>query len=170
MASLMEELLQVLNDEEAGYRRLLSLSDTKKDAIIQGRINDLEQITADEQDVSDSLKVLENRRSRILKDMAVVLGHDGESLTVTEMAELLGSQPDQQDALIQARDRLTETASRMQFANQQNQVLLQQALEMVEFDLTLFKSMKQAPETANYDKNAYSTGDILGNSGFDAKQ
>ena len=48
--------------------------------------------------------------------------------------------------------------------------LLKQALEMVEFDLTLLKSMRQAPETANYDKNAYNTGDILGSSGFDAKQ
>ena len=41
---------------------------------------------------------------------------------------------------------------------------------MVEFDLTLLRSMRQAPETANYDKNAYNTGDILGSSGFDAKQ
>ena len=28
----------------------------------------------------------------------------------------------------------------------------------------------QAPETANYDKNAYNTGDILPSGGFDAKQ
>ena len=58
----------------------------------------------------------------------------------------------------------------MQFMNQQNQILLQQALEMVEFDLTLFKSLRQAPETANYDKNAYNTGELLGSGGFDAKQ
>ena len=54
--------------------------------------------------------------------------------------------------------------------NEQNQVLLQNALEMVEFDLTLFKSLRQAPETANYDSNAYNTGTLLGSSGFDAKQ
>ena len=41
---------------------------------------------------------------------------------------------------------------------------------MTEFDITLFKSMRQAPETANYDKSAYNTGTILGSSGFDAKQ
>lgn len=41
---------------------------------------------------------------------------------------------------------------------------------MVEFDLTLLKSMRQAPETANYNKNACNTGDLLGSSGFDAKQ
>ena len=54
--------------------------------------------------------------------------------------------------------------------NQQNEVLLKQALEMVEFDLTLLKSMRQAPETANYNRRAYNTGDLLGGGGFDAKQ
>ena len=41
---------------------------------------------------------------------------------------------------------------------------------MPKLDITLFKSMRQAPETANYDKNAYNTGTLLGGSGFDAKQ
>lgn len=170
MASLMEELLQVLHDEETGYQRLLSMADAKKESIIRGEVDVLEKITEDEQEISSDLKALENKRLHVLRDMAVVLGHDGETLTVTQMADLLKDQPKEQEALIRARDSLTQTASQMQFANQQNQVLLQQALEMVEFDLTLFKSMKQAPETANYDKNAYNTGDILGNSGFDAKQ
>jgi hypothetical protein len=40
----------------------------------------------------------------------------------------------------------------------------------VEFDLTLFKSLKQAPETANYDKNAYNTGSLLGSGSFDTSQ
>jgi hypothetical protein len=52
-------------------------------------------------------------------------------------------------------------------ANAQNVVLIQQAIELNEFDLTLFKSMRQAPETANYDKSACNTGTLLGSSGFD---
>ena len=58
----------------------------------------------------------------------------------------------------------------MEAINEQNEILLNQALEMVEFDLTLLKSMRQAPETANYNKIACNTGDLLGSSGFDAKQ
>ena len=50
---------------------------------------------------------------------------------------------------------------RWQPYNEQNEILLNQALEMVEFDLTLLKSMRQAPETANYNKNACNTGDLL---------
>ena len=54
--------------------------------------------------------------------------------------------------------------------NDKNEMLLKQAIEMVEFDISLIKSLRQAPETANYNKNAYNTGTLLGNSGFDFKQ
>jgi len=72
--------------------------------------------------------------------------------------------------LTAARDSLIEAAAQMKEINDLNSQLLAQAIELTEFDITLFKSMKQAPETANYDRNAYNTGDILGSSGFDAKQ
>lgn len=166
----MEELLQVLTEEKAGYDKLLTQVETKKQSIIKGDIDTLEFITSLEQEISSDLKNLENKRTKILKDMAVVLGHDGEMMTVTQLIEQLDRQPEQQSALIEARDSLADAATKMQFANQQNLVLLQQSLEMVEFDMTLLKSMKQAPETANYDKNAYNTGELLGGSGFDAKQ
>lgn len=170
MASLVEELLNGLETECRTYEELLGLSDSKKESIIHGQVGELEKITASEEEISSRLKNLENKRSSILKDMAVVLGHDGEQFTVTAVIEQLKAQPKEQQALTEARDRLVEVASQVQFANQQNSILLQQALDMVEFDLTLFKSLKQAPETANYNKNAYNTGDLLGGGSFDTSQ
>lgn len=170
MASLVEELLVDLKTENDTYQELVELSDVKREAIIHGKVDELEGITAKEEEISNRLKSLETKRTNILKDMAVVLGHDGELMTVTNVIEQLGTQPKEQQALIEARDRLVETASMLQFANQQNSILLQQALEMVEFDLTLFKSLKQAPETANYNKSAYNTGDLLGGGSFDTSQ
>ena len=170
MASLVEELLVDLKTENDTYQELVELSDVKREAIIHGKVDELEGITAKEEEISNRLKSLETKRTNILKDMAVVLGHDGELMTVTNVIEQLGTQPKEQQALTEARDRLVETASQLQFANQQNSILLQQALEMVEFDLTLFKSLKQAPETANYNKSAYNTGDLLGGGSFDTSQ
>ena len=162
MASLVEELLVGMKKEDACYTRLLELSENKRQAIIAGAVADLEEVTATEESISSDLKNLENKRASILRDMAVVLGHDGEQLTVTSVIEQLDGQPKEQGDLTAARDALVDVATRLQTANAQNSVLLQQALEMVEFDLTLFKSLKQAPETANYDKNAYNTGELLG--------
>ncbi len=170
MASLVEELLNVLKDETVGYEKLYDLSLEKRDSIIHRDLPKLESVAGQESLLSSDLKNLEKKRIRVLKDMSVVLGKDDQTLTVTEIILALEKQPKEQEALTEARDRLIKAATNMQFMNQQNAVLLEQAIEMVEFDLTLFKSMRQAPETANYGRDAYNTGDILPRGGFDAKQ
>lgn len=170
MASLMDNLVEVLEEENTQYERLVELSKDKKQAIIQADIAALEKITEQEQDVSSVLLNLDNRRDAVLKDMADVLGKDFEEMTITRLIGYLEQQPKEQERLSRIRAKILTTGNQMQEWNKRNEALLNQALEMVEFDLTLFKSMRQAPETANYDKNAYNTGDLLGSSGFDAKQ
>ena len=170
MASLMEDLLDVLGKEEAEYQKLVEIAEQKRDTVIKGDIGQLGEVTIKEQDAASELLNLSHKRTQVLTDMAVVLGKDPKELTITKMIGYLEKQPTEQEKLTKQRDRLLEVGSQMRILNQQNESLLKQALEMVEFDLTLLKSMRQAPETANYDKNAYNTGDILGSSGFDAKQ
>ncbi len=170
MASLMDNLLEVLDEEERYYRELIVLSTEKKDVIINAQIDRLEKITEKEQEVTDILHNLEHKRNAVLSDMAIVLRKDKEDLTIDEMISLLDQQPEEQERLTEARLKLRKTLDEMIRINQQNQVLIKQAMEMVEFDLTLFRSLRQAPETANYDKDARNTGDLLGHSGFDAKQ
>ena len=163
MASLMEDLLDVLEKEEAQYETLIALGD-------EADIAKLDDVTIREQDAASVLLNLSNRRTQVLNDMATVLGKNPGELTITKMIGYLDKQPVEQEKLTKQRDRLLDAGARMRALNQQNEALLKQALEMVEFDLTLLRSMRQAPETANYDRNAYNTGDILGGSGFDAKQ
>lgn len=170
MASLMEELLEVLEAEEKEYQTLIELADKKSQAIIKANIEKLDEVTIQEQDVASALLNLSNKRGRVLDDMATVLGKDPAHMTINKMIGYLENQPEEQSRLSERRDRLLEIGAKMQRLNRQNEVLLKQALEMVEFDLTLLKSMRQAPETANYNKDAYNTGDLLGSSGFDAKQ
>ncbi len=165
MASLMEELLDALGEEEKQYETLIELGGVKRDAVIKADIGVLGEVTAKEQEAASALLNLSNKRTQILHDMATVLGKEPEDMTINKMVEFLANQPKEQELLIKRRDRLLEVGSQMKILNSQKQ-----ALEMVEFDLTLLKSMRQAPETANYNKDAYNTGDLLGGSGFDAKQ
>ena len=60
----------------------------------------------------------------------------------------------------------------MKRANEQNRELLNNALEMVEFEMTLLQATKSAPATANYNRGAINAGDTMGviSRGFDAKQ
>lgn len=170
MASLMEDFIDVLERENKEYQRLTELSNEKKQIIIDGDIPALEEITSREQEIAGVLKNLENKREEVVKDMSIVLSKEPEELTITNMIAFLNKQPNERQKLTELRENLRETLERMADINQQNEVLLHHAMEMTEFDLTLFRSMRQAPETANYDKRANNTGDLLGSSGFDARQ
>lgn len=170
MASLMDNLVEVLEEENTQYEKLVELSKDKKQAIIKADIQTLEHITEQEQEISSYLRNLDIKRDSVLKDMSDVLGKDFNEMTITRLIGYLGQQPVEQERLSKIRAKILTTGNEMQEWNKRNEALLHQALEMVEFDLTLFKSMRQAPETANYDRNAYNTGDLLGSSGFDTKQ
>ena len=170
MASLVDELVNVLREETRLYSALEECADEKTQILVHADVPALEKLTIVEQATSDELLALEHKQVQILNDIKTVLGRTEERLTVTTLIGYLASQQQVQEKLTIARDDLIAAAKRVQEKNQQNMILLHHAIEMTEFDITLFKSMRQAPETANYDKNAYNTGTLLGTSGFDAKQ
>lgn len=170
MASLVEELVSVLGAEEKTYRKLINMGEKKRDILIAADVPALEELTIQEQLASDELMSLSNRQVQLLTDIATVLGRTQEKMTVSRLIDCLGSQPKVQAQLSTARDNLLNAANTMKVLNEENIILIQQAIELNEFDLTLFKSLRQAPETANYNRSAYNTGSLLGGSGFDAKQ
>ena len=170
MASLVEELVSIIEDEIVLYQQLAEYGEQKRVILIKADVPALEKLTALEQEVSDELLAKSNKQGIILKDISNVLGKSAEEMTVTKLIGYLGSQPDIQAKLTEAKENLINIANEMEQINQLNKALIAQAMEMCEFDITLFKSMRQAPETANYNRNAYNTGSILGSGGFDAKQ
>ena len=170
MASLMDDLIQVLENENKEYEKLAKLSKEKKQVIIDANVPALEKIVDLEQDVASKIQNLDHKRQKVMQDMSVVLNKSDQDFTVNTVIEMLSSQPKEQQRLIDVKKQLKTTLDEVRRINELNQTLLNQALEMVEFDLTLFRSMRTAPETANYNKNAYNTGEILGGGGFDAKQ
>ena len=170
MASLMDDLALVLESEVEQYKKLVALSEAMRDALVISDVSAVEQITADQESVANDLQALEGERVRIMNDMALVLNRKPEELKVSALEESIGHQPQLQERLRNVRMELTKTMEELKRRNQSNQALLRQSMELLEFDLNLFRSMRQAPETANYNKSAYNTGDLLGSRGFDAKQ
>ncbi|MCM1541746.1 MAG: flagellar protein FlgN [Blautia sp.] len=172
MASLMENLIDVLNRECTEYEGLLALSQKKTPIIASGSLEELQKITDDEQNVVIRINHLEKQRIEVTKDIANVLNRDVDKLKLTNLIEMLAGRPVEQEQLEAAHDRLRTAVYGLQRVNEQNKELLTNALEMVEFEMTLLQSMKAAPETANYNRGAYTSGNTMGvpSRGFDAKQ
>lgn len=171
MASLMESLIEVLDKESSEYEVLLALSQKKTPIIVNGSLEELQKITDEEQEVVSRIGHLDKKRMEITVDIANVLNKDVETLKLANLIEFLGSRPAEQSALARAHDKLQVTLGELKRTNEQNKELLENSLEMVEFEMNLLQAMKTAPETANYNRGAYNSGDIMGvNSGFDTRQ
>lgn len=172
MASLMENLIDVLNKQYKVYEQLLVLSTTKTTAIVKGNLEDLARITDEEQNVVGILNRYDKEREGVMKDIANVINKDVEGLRIANLAQMLSNRPEEQRQLNEIGDKLRDVAFRMKKVNEQNKELLENSLEMVAFDMNLLQAMKQAPETANYNKGAYNTGTTMGSApgAFDAKQ
>ena len=172
MASLIENLISVLEQENSEYEILLELSRKKTPVIIKGDIERLQEITDEEQNVIDRISHLEKKREEHIHDIADVINKDVEQLKLENLVRMLERSPKEQKQLSDVHGKLRVTLSQMQNVNAQNKELLEEALGMVEFDLNLLQAMKRAPETANYNKGAYSAGSVIGsNAGsFDARQ
>lgn len=172
MASLMENLIEVLDLESQEYENLLGLSMKKTPVIVAGELEELAKITDEEQIVVNRINRLEQKRQEVFSDIANVINKDVDMLMLKDLVEMLSTRPEEQQKLARVHDRLSAAVHEVKRVNGQNRVLIQNALEMVEFDMNMLQSMKAAPETANYNKGAYNTGDHMGAGGaaFDAKQ
>ncbi len=172
MASLMEELIDCLEKETAEYEQLLSLSRNKTKVIVSSDVTALEKITDEEQIIVSRIANLDHKRETVTKDIADVINKDVDTLKLSTLIELLANQPNERKRLSAVHDRLKETVHNVKLVNEGNAELIKHALEMVTFDLNMIKAMQQAPQTANYSRNASSTGTMLGSGmgSFDAKQ
>lgn len=168
----MENLIEVLGKESGEYENLLGLSMKKTPVIVAGNLEELAKITDEEQIVVGRINRLDVKRQEVFADIANVINRDVNKLKLSDLVALLAQRPEEQQKLAKVHDKLKTVVHEVEKVNGQNRTLLQNALEMVEFDMNMLQSMKAAPETANYNKGAYNTGAHMGVSvqGFDAKQ
>ncbi|WMC93895.1 flagellar protein FlgN [Kineothrix sp. MB12-C1] len=172
MASLMENLIDVLGKLCDEYENLLGLSTQKTPVIIAGDLKELSKITDEEQIVVSIINHLDRSRQEAVRDIANVVNRDVEDLKLANIIQMLEPRPVEQQKLAVVYDRLTEVVGQVRRVNSQNRELLSSALEMVEFEINMLQAVKAAPATANYNKGAYSSGSVIGvdRSDFDAKQ
>lgn len=169
MASLIEELIHTLESENSEYEKLLKLSKDKTPIIIEGNTEKLREIVAHEQEHTDKIATLEKKRTEVVSDIATVLNKDVNTLTVKHIISLLKGQDKEQNMLAEVHDKLKLTLNDMVVINEINKQLIEESLELVEFNINYLNGLGQMPEMANYTKSAYNSSSGIVNSRFDAK-
>ena len=167
----MEELFTVLNGEKEIYEKLIPISEKKTEILVKGDLKELEAVTQEEQFWVDKAVALGKERESVIANISVVLNKDAGTLDLGNLAGLLGKQPEEKQRLVELHDSLKVIMKRLISINEKNKNLIENSLEMIEFNMNFIQSTRMSPGVNNYDRNASSRYQSGYSSGaFDAKQ
>lgn len=169
VASLIDELIDVLDKEYEIYNNLIPIATEKTKIIVKNDLAALQEITAREQEAVDQITALENKRGRIMGDIKTVLGKK-EDINLSTLVGLLDQQKEQK-TLSLLHDKLKDVVNRLVEINNRNKTLIEQSLEIIEFNMNFIQSTRMAPGNVTYSKYpSQNNEDTWGTGMFDAKQ
>lgn len=169
MASLIEELIMVLGDEERVYAEIIPVAEKKTRIIVNNDLQSLNSITEEEQALIGRISKLEKKRQEVIRNIGIVMNKKESELNFITIIDLLKGQEKEQEELRKLHDRLKRTIDALKLINERNQMLIKQSIEMIDFDINLMQSLRTSPGVGQY--NTSSEVEIQGmNKGmFDAK-
>jgi len=171
LASLIDELKNILKEELNIYRELIPISEAKTRIIVDNDLEALAEITGREQVAVDKIHSLEHKREAVMKDIRTVINRRSGEFNLSTLIALMGTQPEEQKALSTLRDELNNAVQRLVAVNNRNKELIQQSLEMIEFNMNFIQSTKMMLADNTYTKHAAKhEPHIPGASMFDARQ
>ncbi|MCR5153437.1 MAG: flagellar protein FlgN [Lachnospiraceae bacterium] len=169
MASLIEELISTLSEEKAIYEELVPVARRKTQAIVDNNLDDVRNITEEEQEYVTRVQALEQKRLTVMKNIGLVMNRKG-TLKVSDVTEMLDKQPEQKKALTEIQMDLKKVLNELGEVNGHNKVLIEQSLEMISFNMNLLRSTRIVPGN-NYTRSAGQWDMTASETGmFDAKQ
>jgi len=139
MAGLMEQLIQVIEEHASHCEALTELGTRKKACIIQNDVPALRKITVEENTIVGKMQRVEKARTELVRDIASVLNENAEVLTLSRLAEMMQGQ-NEHAPFVFAADRMRKSVEALKTLNDQNKVLLQNAMEYVDFTINVIRS------------------------------
>ncbi|MBR1440858.1 MAG: flagellar protein FlgN, partial [Lachnospiraceae bacterium] len=124
MASLMENLEDILDRERKEYEDLLEVSLKKSSVIVKGDLEALNAITEEEQQAVVRINRLDKEREKIMNDVARVLNMDVKELKLSDLLQVLERRPQERQKFAASYDRVKRAVLRMKEVNEQNRQLV----------------------------------------------
>ena len=162
--SLVNGLIEVLNQEAGLYGQILEISKGKTDIIIKGRVSELEKVVKLEQSLVLQIGKLEDSREDMTAKLSDKLGLKLPQVTLTGLAKSL--QSDQANKLKVVREDIGKIMIELRDTNKLNSKLIKNSLEYIDFSLNL---MAVAGTTSNNYGSSGRMNDLKKRNFFDLK-
>lgn len=147
----LDRILFALEAEKTIYEKLLSLSLEKKDLIIEGKVNELNNIVQMEGSMILEIGKIEDEREKAVEELAKELKLSRENITVTYICDVL-----KDNRCIQIREvakAIANILGQFKEVNDINGKLIKQSLEYINFSINLITDSIQ-PHNGIYEANA----------------
>ncbi|MDD4835460.1 MAG: flagellar protein FlgN [Lutispora sp.] len=131
----LSKIITILENEKIIYEKLLSLSMEKKNAIIEGKIKELDSFLKLEGNLVLEISKLENERESAADNLAKELGCTREELTISYICDTIKDKRGNQ--LKDVADSIGQVLGKLKEVNDLNGKLIEQSLEYINFSINL---------------------------------
>ncbi len=142
--STIGKLGDVLERECGVYTDILDLSKNKRDAIIKGRVSELEKLLEIEQNLIIMAGKLENEREELAGQLAQEKGIAKEDVNMSKLADF--SEDDEAEELTKTRQKILDILGELKDTNELNSRLVRNSLEYINFSINLLNCVEAGSE------------------------
>lgn len=147
MDNLIKSLVEILGTEYKYYLELNDLAIQKKEAIIANDVEKLTELLKDDEEVIEYINELENKRTIIMKELINLNNFQESNLNFNKIIDI---SPDQYSGTLKRiRESLVQTIDQLHDQNEQNSLLIQEAMKLNQFSLSMMMNFLE-PESQTY--------------------
>jgi flagellar biosynthesis/type III secretory pathway chaperone len=152
MAGLISDLVNILNEQAEAYEELTIIANRKKEYIIRNEADEIRSVAGRESELIGKSQKLDKKRDLVSNDIAEVLNINAADVQLTLLLDIIKDQPGCAE-LKQASDRIRIAVEHLKYANENNKMLLENALEYIEYSLNVIRSSTEAVPAAYGSEN-----------------
>jgi flagellar biosynthesis/type III secretory pathway chaperone len=152
MDFMINQLLGVLEGESELYRSMLTVIGKESKATVRSDLNALTKAGEEKENILLKLRLIEEQRIRLVREMAEALGYPPRDFTITMISQLVGEPF--AGRLSQAGTDLSTVLNTVKDANHRNKQLFEHSLELLRGSFNLLSELTRS------DMVYYRTGNI----------
>jgi flagellar biosynthesis/type III secretory pathway chaperone len=142
MEPMINQLLRVLKRESELYRSMLTVIDQESKGAVRSDLNALTKAGEEKENILVKLRSIEEKRIRLVREMADALGYPPRDFTLTMMSQLVGEPL--AGRLSQAGTDLSTVLNTVKDANHRNKQLFEHSLELLRGSCNLLGELTQS--------------------------
>ena len=155
----INQLVRVLERTSEQYRSMLTVIDGESKAAVRSDLNALIQAEKEKENVLVKVRLIEEERIRLVRDIAETLGYPPRGVTITMISQLVGEPF--AGRLSQAGTNLSMMLNTVKDANHRNKQLFEHSLELLRSSFNLLSELTRSDmvyyRTGNMQRS-YQTG------------